>query len=52
MKIWVRCLPFFVVEFLARRFCEKVNVEGLSEFDCFNPFNDVVLALRKRKNNV
>ena len=36
MKNIYKRLPFFIVEFLAKRFCEKVNINDKEAFIVFN----------------
>lgn len=44
---WTRYLPFFLVEMIAKRKCERFRVELGGQWDVVTPFNGCMIFIRK-----
>lgn len=45
---WTRYLPFFLVEMISKRKCERFRVELGGQWDVVMPFNDCMIFIGKR----
>lgn len=46
---WTKVLPFFIVEWVARRKCERFDIDWAGKFTVVSPYKDTIITLSERK---
>ncbi len=49
LKVIYKILPLFIIQFIAKRFCEKIYIDDIN---CAQVFNDVLIIQRWTKEEL